>query len=416
MSDLRIENWPISRFTPYAKNPRKNDKAVDRMVASIREFGFKVPMLARSTGEVVDGHLRLKAALKLGLAELPVILCDEWTEAQVKAFRLMVNRSVNWADWDDDLLRAEMTDLREFKFDLALTGFDAREIEDFLADPEADELANEVPELPEQATTMSGDLWLCGAHRVLCSDATLADAVSRLCAGTVPVLATLDPPYGVSYHPMWREEAGLGKQKQTGSVENDNQADWAEAYKLFPGDVAYVWHAGVHAGEVANGLAAAGFDVRAQIIWSKQHFAMSRGHYHWQHEPAWYCVRRGRKSHWRGDRKQSTIWAVANLNPFGGSKDEEATGHGTQKPVELMRRPIQNHTEAGEGVYDCFLGSGTTLVAAEQTGRVCLGMDIDPLYVDQAIMRWQTFTGKVAKLEDGRTFDEVRDERAKYRA
>ena len=143
---------------------------------------------------------------------------------------------------------------------------------------------------------------------------------------------------------------------------------------------------------------------------------MSRGHYHWQHEPCWYGVRRGRKSHWRGDRKQSTIWAVANLNPFGGSKDETATGHGTQKPVELMRRPIQNHTEAGEAVYDPFLGSGTTLIAAEQAGRVCLGMDIDPVYVDVAVMRWEKLTGKTATLEDGRTFAEVREARQEAHA
>ena len=164
--------------------------------------------------------------------------------------------------------------------------------------------------------------------------------------------------------------------------------------------------------EVANGLAAAGFEVRAQIIWVKQHFAMSRGHYHWGHEPCWYGVRRGRQSHWRGDRKQSTIWQVANLNPFGGNKDEAPTGHGTQKPVELMRRPILNHTERGQAVFDGFLGSGTTLIAAEQSGRVCLGMDIDPLYVDQAILRWQQFTSKTATLEDGRSFDTVRAERA----
>jgi DNA modification methylase len=224
-----------------------------------------------------------------------------------------------------------------------------------------------------------------------------------------------DPPYGVAYDPMWREKAGLGAQRQTGVVANDDTVDWTSAYALFPGDVAYVWHAGVHAGEVASGLAAAGFDIRAQIIWSKQHFAMSRGHYHWQHEPCWYSVRRGRKSHWRGDRKQSTIWAVANLNPFGGSKDEAPTGHGTQKPVELMRRPIQNHTEAGEAVYDPFLGSGTTLIAAEQAGRVCLGIDIDPVYVDVAVIRWQEFTGKTATLEDGRTFTEVREERQALR-
>jgi DNA modification methylase len=217
-----------------------------------------------------------------------------------------------------------------------------------------------------------------------------------------------DPPYGVDYDPAWRERAGLGRQRQTGTVVNDQQVDWSAAYQLFPGDVAYVWHAGVHAAAVAAGLETAGFRIRAQIIWAKQHFALSRGDYHWQHEPCWYAVRESKSSNWCGDRTQSTLWEVKNLNPFGGSKEEDATGHGTQKPVELMRRPILNHTQLLDIVYDPFLGSGTTLVAAEMTGRVCFGLDIAPHYVDLAIRRWQKCTGQSATLAtDGRTFEEV---------
>lgn len=203
-----------------------------------------------------------------------------------------------------------------------------------------------------------------------------------------------DPPYGVDYDPLWREEAGLGEQRQTGAVQNDDRADWTAAYQLFPGNVAYVWHAGVHAAEVAAGISAAGFTLRSQIIWAKQHFAMSRGHYHWQHEPCWYAVREGRSAHWCGDRKQSTLWQLPNLNPFGGNGEEPVTGHGTQKPVELMRRPILNHTQLNDAVYDPFLGSGTTVVAAEITSRRCLGLEIDPAYVDVIILRWQALTGK----------------------
>src|SRR5207302_6941073 len=175
------------------------------------------------------------------------------------------------------------------------------------------------------------------------------------------------------------ERAGLGRQRQTGTVVNDQQVDWSAAYGLFPGDVAYVWHAGVHAAEVAVGLESAGFRIRSQIIWAKQHFALSRGNYHWQHEPCWYVVRQGRSARWCGDRKQSTLWEISNLNPFGSGKPSDiATGHGTQKPVEVMRRPIVNHTERGELVYDPFLGSGSTLVAAEDSGRICYGIEIDP--------------------------------------
>jgi len=173
-----------------------------------------------------------------------------------------------------------------------------------------------------------------------------------------------------------------------------------------------VWHAGLHAGEVAAGLEQAGFELRGQIIWAKQHFALSRGNYHWQHEPAWYAVRQGRSAHWRGDRKQSTLWQVANLNPFGGG-DEVATGHGTQKPVELMRKPILNHVERGEIVYDPFLGSGTTLLAADGLERVCYGVEIDPCYVDVAIERWQKARSeKVVLAANGCTFEEVQSLRA----
>jgi DNA methylase len=238
--------------------------------------------------------------------------------------------------------------------------------------------------------------------------------VARLLGPLSPQLMVTDPPYGVRYDPQWREDAGLGRQRQTGLVANDDRIDWSMAYQLFAGDVAYVWHAGVHAGEVAAGLAAGGLQIRAQIIWAKQHFALGRGDYHWQHEPCWYAVREGKPSNWCGDRTQSTLWEVPNLNPIGGNREEEATGHATQKPVELMRRPILNHTVRGAVVYDPFLGSGTTLMAAEMCDRVSVGLDIDPRYVDMIITRWQKLTAGAAKLEaTGASFEEVRAERAR---
>src|SRR3954465_15161835 len=172
-----------------------------------------------------------------------------------------------------------------------------------------------VPDLPSEPVTRTGDLWRCGNHRVLCGDSTSGADVARLLGSDTPELMITDPPYGVKYDPSWREEAGLGSQRQTGTVQNDDQADWRAAWELFPGDVAYIWHAGVYAAEVATGPRAAGFVIRSQIIWCKQHFAMSRGHYHWQHEPCWYAVRQGGSGRWTGDRKQSTLWEVSNLNP-----------------------------------------------------------------------------------------------------
>ena len=408
---MQVEAWPVSRLVPYGRNPRKHDHAVDRMAASIREFGFKIPVLVRSNGEVVDGHLRLKAAQKLGIEQIPVILCDEWTEAQVKAFRLLVNRSVSWAEWDAELLTLEIEELRELDFDLALTGFDAHELDGFLF-PDAAGAGEDTPDAPADPVTRAGELWSLGRHRVLCADATVAEVVGRLLRAEQPPLMVTDPPYGVEYDPAWRERAGLGRQRQTGVVPNDHRADWSEAYRLFRGHVAYVWHAGVHAAEVAAGLESTGLRIRAQIIWAKQNFVLGRGDYHWQHEPCWYAVREGKPSNWCGDRTQSTLWQVANLNPIGGCR-EEATGHGTQKPVELMRRPILNHTVRGDVVYDPFLGSGTTLIAAELTDRVCYGLDIDARYVDVIVLRWQKLTGKSAVREsDGRRFDELAAERA----
>jgi DNA modification methylase len=407
----------INKLVPYSRNLRKNDHAVDQMVASIQQFGFKIPILTRSSdGAVVDGHLRLKAAQKLGMTELPVILCDEWSDAQVKAFRLMANRSAIWAEWDLDLVALEIEDLRTADFDLSLTGFDSVAIDEMLFGDQEKKEEDIAPELPAEEVTRTGDLWLCGSHRVLCGDATSPDATAALFGSVKPALMITDPPYGVEYDPKWRERAGLGTPRQSGSVLNDDRVDWTAAYKLFPGDIAYVWHAGLHAAEVARGLEAADFRIRSQIIWAKQHFALSRGDYHWQHEPSWYGVREGKTSNWNGDRTQSTLWQVANLNPVGGSSDEAITGHGTQKPVELMRRPILNHTERGGVVYDPFLGSGTTLIAAELTDRVCCGLDIDQRYVDVIVKRWKQLTGKSAVLEaDNRSFDQISAERVPER-
>ena len=403
-----IELWPIDKFVFYAHNPRKNDAAVDRMCASIREFGFKIPVLARSNGEVVDGHLRLKGARKLGLTEIPVILCDEWTPAQVKAFRLMVNRSVTWAEWDDDLLGLELLDLKNLDFDLGLTGFDDQELAQLLAALDAsDGLCDEdaAPPVPQTPTSKVGDLWLLGRHRLLCGDSTEQQVVSRVLGCVKPTLLVTDQPYGVEYDPEWRKRAGVNNSNRMGKVSNDDRSDWREAWALFPGEVAYVWHGALHASTVADSLEACDFEIRSQIIWAKPSLVMGRGHYHWQHEPCWYAVRG--TGHWNGDRTQSTLWQIENRN-----QDAE-TIHSTQKPVECMRRPIVNNSNPGQAVYEPFSGSGTTIIACEKEARIALAIELEPAYVDVAVTRWQNFTGKQATLDgDGRTFDDVSLERA----
>ena len=394
---LKTESWPIERLVPYVRNPRKNDEQVERMVAAIREFGFRIPVVAKSDGTVVDGHLRLKAARKLGLMEVPVALADELTDAQVKAFRLLANRSANWAAWDEDLLALELEELQAMAFDVSLTGFDVAEIDSLLAKPTTDGLTDpdEVPETPAEPVSKPGAVWILGRHRLMCGDSTSADDVDRLLAGVRPHLMVTDPPYGVEYDPAWRNEALSGqKTKRTGMVLNDDRADWREAWALFPGDVAYVWHGALHAATVAESLVACGFDIRSQIIWAKERLVLSRGHYHWMHEPCWYAVKG--KAHWSGDRKQVTIWNIP-------SKGQDAdTIHGTQKPVECMKRPMENNSSPGQAVYEPFSGSGTSIIAAEITGRACLAMELNPAYVDVAVKRWEDFTGEKAVLEDVR--------------
>ncbi|MGE0417711.1 MAG: DNA modification methylase [Acetobacteraceae bacterium] len=398
---LTVETWPVDRLIPYARNPRRNDAVVDQMVGAIQEFGFRIPIVAKSDGTVVDGHLRLKAAQRLGLTDVPVALADDLSDAQIKAFRLLANRSASWATWDDELLALEFQDLQDLGFDLSLTGFDPSEIAHLLTEAVAGLTdPDDVPPIPANPVSQLGDVWILGAHRLICGDCTDAATVARVLAGVTPHLMVTDPPYGVDYDPAWRNRAGVSTSARTGAVLNDHRADWREAWALFRGDVAYVWHGALHAATVADSLISCGFAIRAQIVWAKERLVMSRGHYHWQHEPAWYAVRG--KGHWTGDRKQTTLWSIP-------SRDQDTnTIHGTQKPVECMRRPILNNSSPGQAVYEPFSGSGTTLIAAEMSGRVCHAIELDPAYVDVALQRWEAFTGKDAVLEaDGRSFKEV---------
>ena len=229
-----------------------------------------------------------------------------------------------------------------------------------------------------------------GTHRLVCGDATDPAAVALALAGARPHLMVTDPPYGVGYDPAWRQKVGKGGYA-LGKVLNDGQADWRKAWALFPGDVAYVWHSSLHGSVVEASLAEVGFHTRSQIIWDKGRLIISRGHYHWRHEPCWYAVRKGKTASWAGDRKQTTVWQIPHRR--------SETGHGTQKPLLCMQRPIENHSRPGDAVYDPFVGSGTTIIAAELTGRACHALELDPVYVDVAVRRWEAATGRSALLE-----------------
>ncbi|MER9355541.1 site-specific DNA-methyltransferase [Mesorhizobium sp. M0514] len=430
------KDWPayqvsarrLDKLKPFDRNARTHsEEQVAEIVASIGEFGWTNPALVDETGMVIAGHGRRLAALKiyedggsirlpdgreLPVGTIPVIDCSGWSDAQKRAYVLADNQIALNAGWDMDLLRDELAGLQREGFDLSLAGFSEDQLAAALGGSEGVTDPDDVPEPPAIPVSALGDVWLLGSHRIICGDSTDADCVAKVLAGVKPHLMVTDPPYGVEYDANWRNVAKRPDgtpygASAIGKVDNDGQSDWREAWVLFPGDVAYVWHAGVYAGEVSESLKACEFEMRSQIIWAKNTHAISRGHYHWQHEPCWYAVKKGGTGHWVGDRSQMTLWPIDK--PM-----KSETGHSTQKPVECMKRPIENNSKPGQAVYEPFSGSGTTIIAGEMTGRVVYAIELNPAYVDVAVTRWQSFTGEQATLEgDGRTFDMIAAERSR---
>jgi DNA modification methylase len=315
------------------------------------------------------------------------------------------------------MLALEMAAIKASGVDLALTGFDRRElaeIEREMEPPTGDKATGDepAPAVPENPVTQRGDLWVLGAHRLYCGDATRREDVATLLDGARPHLMVTDPPYGVNYDPGWREDAGISNSDRGEGIMNDHRSDWEPAWRLFGGDVAYVWHAAIYAHVVAASLLKCGFNLRSQIIWAKAQLVIGRGDYHWQHETCFYVVRDGEVGHWNGARDQVTLWRERDFPETrwqGGDKestvweigppeeDEIRTRHCTQKPLECMRRPIRNNSLPKDAVYEPFAGSGTTLIACEELDRVCYAMELDPGYCDVVVQRWERYTGKKAE-------------------
>jgi DNA modification methylase len=391
---------PIDELHVWKDNPRNNDGApVKKVAESIHRFGFASPIIARRNGEIIAGHTRYKAAKQLKLDRVPVRYMDLEPDA-AHLLALADNRTAEEAEWDDAMLSAVLGQLESQGADLASTGFDEKELERLLRDVSADSDADgEVIEPPADPITKPGDLWLLGDHRLLCGDSTKAEDVGRLMAGESPFAMITDPPYGVKLDQSWRDKALGDKAMGPGNrnvVANDDKADWTETWSLFMGDVAYVWHADKFSDVVMASLRNAGFEICQQLIWNKSVMVMGRSDYHFKHEPCWYAVRKGRSHGWIGDRKQTTVIEAKSPNHIMSGSDEEKTDHPTQKPVECMAYLMRNHDGP---VYDPFLGSGTTLIAAEQLGRKCYGMEISPAYCDVIVKRWETMTGQTATLE-----------------
>lgn len=418
---MKVESWRLERVIPYDRNPRDNSGAVAKVAASLKEFGWQQPLVVDVEGVLIVGHTRLLAAQQLGFETVPVVVARELSATQVKAYRLADNRTHEEATWIDGLLGEELRELDLAGFDLRATGFEDREIAKTLSAAVRSAIGgeNDAPPVPKEPVARLGDRWLLGDHVLYCGDSTVAEDVAALYAEDRPSLMVTDPPYGVEYDASWRIRAGVSvNEKKSVAM----LAVGAAAWKLFPGRAAYVWCACVHLMGVAESLQQARFEIRAQIVWVKDRFALGRGHYHWQHEPSLYASR-GKRSgfqpaidfdrpepsieqmdseqatawyaakgttEWQGSRSESTVWFIP-------AREDDGHGHPTQKPVECMLRPMLNNSRRGAVVYDPFLGSGTSLIAAEKAGRRLRAMELDPRFCDVAVERWQAFTGKKAK-------------------
>lgn len=385
-----------------------DERDLPTLCASLEAFGqVETVCVQKSTGLIIGGNGRVQAMKSLGWTHVDIAEVDV-TNKQAAALGIALNRTAELSAWDVDNVGKVLADLdlddpvlQEMFAGLAHE-LELDKVED--ASGGGDGFDATPKDGPTKAKV--GDLWILGPHRLLVGDCTIEANVKRLFGDHQPFMMVTDPPYGVNYNTTWRHEAGVNKSIRVGKVMNDDRADWTPAWKLSGATVAYVWHGGLHSATVADSLIRAGFDMRAQIVWIKPRLVLSRGSYHWQHEPcfaaekahgeplddegkeeppaegeeAWYAVRKGRTAAWSGGRKQTTVWRIG----FAG---EEKTFHGTQKPIECMAAPIRNHGKAGDVVYDPFMGSGTSLIAAHRLGRICLGCELDPAYADVIIAR-----------------------------
>ena len=426
---LKVEYISPSSLMPYDGNPRiHSDKQIQKLQASIQEYGVVLPVLVDAGNVIIAGHAVVRACENLSIPEIPCVRASHLTEAQKRAYILADNRLAEDSSWDKVMLKSEMLRLRDdYGVNLEGTGFEQREILRLRMDvAETPKDEDAPPEEVSNPVSQLGDLWLLGEHRLICGSCTDKNTVARVLAGVQPHLMVTDPPYGVNYDPDWRNKLSDTQSARTGRVLNDDNDDWREAWKLFPGDVAYIWHASLHCRAVADSLEANGFVIRNQIIWVKPNFVLSRGDYHWQHECCWYAVRednsecpeiahycdgydaclyavrKKQKSHWQGSRSESTVWEI-------GFKDQDTqTTHGTQKPVECMRRPMLNNSEPGDIIYEPFCGSGSAIIAAESCRRICYAVELNPEYVDMAVKRFEKYSGTSAILDGtGQTFSEI---------
>jgi DNA modification methylase len=402
-----VTDVAVESLVPYARNPRNNTAAIDAVKASIAEFGFRQPIVVDEKLVVIVGHTRLEAAKQLGLKTVPVHVAEGLTPAQAKAYRIMDNRSHENAEWDDELLRLEFGDLKLDDFDLALTGFVSDELDKLLGAEQIEGLtdADEAPPVPEQPVSKPGDLWILGDHRVLCGDSTVMTDVEKLMDGQLADMAFCDSPYNVDY-------GNSAKDKMRGKDRRILNDALGEGFYQFLYDACvnllmvtkgacYLSMSSSELDTLQRAFKAAGGKWSTFIIWAKNTFTLGRADYQRQYEPILYGWKDGSQHYWCGARDQGDVWFV--------DKPRVNDLHPTMKPVELVERAITNSSKSRDIVLDLFGGSGTTLIAAERTGRSARLMELDPKYVDVIVQRWQDYTGNKAVLDgEDRTFDDLK--------
>lgn len=420
---MKIEQWNPEKLVDYARNPRKNDHAVERVAAAIREFGFRVPIIAKSDGLVVDGHLRLKAARKLGLTSVPVVLADDMSETQIKAFRISVNRMAELAEWDTELLALEMQDLTAAGVGMDLSGFSSQEFDALIASSAAEEKKSaseieedEPPEAQEKANTKAGDVWLLGEHRVMCGDSTLEASVSVLFAGNRSALCFTSPPYNLGTSVGLRGGARKGAKTAYNNIDDDDKKWHRLMHSFLANALAYSDVCAINvqllAGNKIDLMRLFGEFAEKTIdiaIWSKSTSqpAMAEQVMNSAFEFVWLMSNEQKPSR-RIKTASFARGCFSNVYTAAGASGHDASVHGAVFPLKVAAHYVSGLSPSGSSIYDAFLGTGTTLIAAEQLGRKCYGMELSPQYCDVIVKRWQTLTGKQAVREsDGITFDQA---------
>ena len=414
-ANLQIVKWPVEKLIPYARNARTHsDEQIIQIAASIAEFGWTNPILVGENGILIAGHARLLAALKLGMTEVPVIVLDHLTETQRRALVIADNQlAIRGAAWDEEMLRVELEALQEDGFDLDLVGFTDEELEDLFREPEPTIAGNTdedaVPEQPEKAVTVPGDVWILGNHRLHCGDALQYASFEKVLAGGLADMTFTDPPYNVNYGATMKDKL---RGKQHRKIANDNLG---ESFEQFLRDACtnilavtkgaiYICMSSSELATLQKVFREAGGHWSTFVIWAKNTFTMGRSDYQRQYEPILYGWKEGTDHYWCGARDQGDVWFV--------KKPVANDLHPTMKPVELIERAVRNSSKSRDTILDPFGGSGSTLIACEKSGRQGRMIELEPKYCDVAILRWQEFTGKQAVLEgDGRSFDEIGAER-----